>query len=273
MPSALAQLIREHKAAIAERIAAPTGQTPQNADERTAIALAQIDSMIGMSDQSDQILEQTLQELTRSQLAYSDDIDPAMQTILHEHDAVRAAILEKYPESAEALNLVFELERLTVRRNRAVTKRMSDQLQQQLQESSADKMALRAAVQELSTPIIPLYSGILGVPLVGRIDDARAQNITEQLLDAIAREQADIVLMDVTGISTMDTSVANHLMQTASAASLLGSQVVLVGISAEIAQTLVMMNVELGSLVTLSDLQSGVEYALEKLGMEIRPIE
>lgn len=272
MPSTLARIMREQKASIAEQlietVSTDTNQSPEN---RRAMALALVDSLIGMVQQPPALLEQTLHELTRSQLIEADDLVPAMNTIQAEHTAAQTAVFAAYPDAHEALETLANLERLTAHRTRAVIARVNQQMVEQLHESMSDKQSLRAAVQELSTPIIPLYSGILILPLVGRIDGGRAQDVTEQLLEAIAREQADIVLLDVTGISTLDTSVANHLMQTARAASLLGSQVILVGISAEIAQTLVTLDVDLGDLTTLSDLQSGMEYALAQLGLAIRP--
>jgi len=274
MPSALARILRDQKAVIAERLSATIAQdTGISEEERHAMALAQVDSLIGMIKQSPEILAQTLDELTRSQTTNAQDFAQTMWAIQDEHQAAQSAVIAAFPEAREALETAMDLERLTVSRTQAVMQRMTEQMTVQIQETAADKQALRAAVQELSTPIIPLYSGILVLPLVGRIDGGRAQDVTEQLLDAIAREQADLVLLDVTGLSMVDTNVANHLMQTARAASLLGSQVILVGISSEIAQTLVHLNVDLGNLITLSDLQSGVEYALGQLGLAIKPNE
>ncbi|MBC8160323.1 MAG: STAS domain-containing protein [Roseiflexaceae bacterium] len=271
MPSALIRILRDQKTAIAEQLVALVAETPILEAERQAMALAQVDSLIGMTQQQPEILAQMLDELTRTQLDDPSEFGPAMAAIQDEHQAALAAVVAAYPESREALDTMIELERLTAQRTQAVVQQMTQQMQLQIRETAADRQVLRTAVQELSTPIIPLYSGILVLPLVGRIDGVRAQDVTEQLLEAIAREQADIVLLDVTGISSLDTSVANHLMQTARAAALLGSQVILVGISAPFAQTLVELDVELGSLVTLSDLQSGVEYALAQLGLAIKP--
>jgi anti-anti-sigma regulatory factor len=128
---------------------------------------------------------------------------------------------------------------------------------------------LRAVIQELSTPIIPIYSGVLVLPLVGAIDSMRSQEITERLLEEIVRQQADLVIIDITGVSVVDTSVANHLIMTAQAVNLLGSKVVFTGISSTIAQTIVQLGVSLGDVVTLSNLQAGMSYALEQLGLEI----
>jgi anti-anti-sigma regulatory factor len=132
---------------------------------------------------------------------------------------------------------------------------------------------LRSTIRELSTPIIPVYTGILVLPLVGSIDSRRAAEITERLLEAIAAQQADIVIIDITGVSLIDTNTANHLLMTTRAANLLGSQVVLVGMGSEIAQTIVHLGVELRGLITLADLQAGIAYALGQIGLGIQPLQ
>jgi anti-anti-sigma factor len=132
---------------------------------------------------------------------------------------------------------------------------------------------LRNTIRELSTPIIPVYEGILVLPLVGSIDSRRASEVTERLLEAIAAQQAEIVIIDITGVSLIDTSTANHLLMTTRAASLLGSRVVLVGMGAEIAQTIVHLGVELHGLTTLADLQAGIAYALGQIGLGIQPLQ
>ena len=132
---------------------------------------------------------------------------------------------------------------------------------------------LRSTIRELSTPIIPVYAGILVLPLIGSIDSRRATEVTERLLEAITEQQAEIVIIDITGVSLIDTSTANHLLMTTRAANLLGSRVVLVGIGAEIAQTIVHLGVELNGLITLAGLQAGIAYALEQLGLAIQPLQ
>jgi rsbT co-antagonist protein RsbR len=124
-------------------------------------------------------------------------------------------------------------------------------------------------IRELSTPLIPLHTGILALPLVGTIDSHRASQIMETLLEGIARQQADVVIMDITGVPVVDTAVGNHLVQAARAAELLGARVILVWISAEVAQTMVQLGINLSRIVTLATLQSGIEYALELQGLAI----
>lgn len=128
-----------------------------------------------------------------------------------------------------------------------------------------------ARIRELSSPIIPLYNGILVLPLVGVIDSYRAGQIMEALLNGISQQQADVVIIDITGVPMVDTNVANYLLMAARAARLLGAQIILVGISAEVAQTIVQIGVELNDVTTRSNLQSGIEYALGLLGLAIAP--
>jgi rsbT co-antagonist protein RsbR len=127
-------------------------------------------------------------------------------------------------------------------------------------------------IRELSAPIIPVHSSVLVLPLVGAVDSYRAGQIMEDLLEGISNGQADVVIIDITGVPVVDTGVGNYLIQAARAARLLGSQVVLVGISAEIAQTIVQLGVDLSGITTHANLQAGIAYALGQLGLEIRPI-
>jgi anti-anti-sigma factor len=119
----------------------------------------------------------------------------------------------------------------------------------------------RSMIQELSTPIIPISDQILVLPLIGTIDSARARQIMESMLGAIGNIQAAVLIIDITGVAVVDTGVAHYLLQAARAAQLLGAQVMLVGISPEVAQTVVQLGVDLSSLSTYSSLQVGLEYA------------
>jgi rsbT co-antagonist protein RsbR len=131
----------------------------------------------------------------------------------------------------------------------------------------------RRALAELSTPVVQVYENVLVLPLVGAIDTERARRVMEELLLGITNFQAELVIIDITGVPVVDTSVANHLMQTVKAARLLGAQSILVGISREIAQTLVHLQIDLSAVVTRSNLQAGIEYALEQMGLGIGPGE
>ncbi|MBM7846077.1 STAS domain-containing protein [Herpetosiphon giganteus] len=130
-----------------------------------------------------------------------------------------------------------------------------------------------AALRELAAPIAPIHDNILVLPLVGSIDTNRAQMLTEDLLEQIVARQSDIVIMDITGVPIVDTNIANYLVQTTKAVSLLGAQVILVGISAEVAQTIVGLEIDLRQLSVRANLQDGIEYALEQVGLGIRPLQ
>ncbi len=115
---------------------------------------------------------------------------------------------------------------------------------------------------ELSTPLIPISEGVLVMPLIGTLTDRRAQQVMETLLEGIVQYQAETVLLDITGVKTVDTSVANALIQVARAVNLIGSHIVLTGIQPRIAQTLVQLGVSLGDIVTYSTLQAGIASIL-----------
>lgn len=139
----------------------------------------------------------------------------------------------------------------------------------QLQAAYEEQQRLVETVRELSTPIIPIHENILVLPLVGGIDTRRAQQIMEVMLSGLSRYQAEVLIIDITGVSMVDTGVANHLLQATKAASLLGARCVLVGISPEVAQTVVRLGIDLSSTVTRRNLQAGIEYALGTMGLEI----
>ncbi|WP_202976754.1 STAS domain-containing protein [Candidatus Oscillochloris fontis] len=143
---------------------------------------------------------------------------------------------------------------------------------QAVEKQAAEIEAQRYTIREIGTPILPLYPGVIALPLVGAIDSYRATQVLERLLEEISAKQADIVIIDITGVPVVDTGVANYLLQTARAAQLIGAQVVLVGIGAEIAQTLVQLGVNLSQLKVHATLQDGIRYALQQLGFEIRAI-
>ncbi len=140
---------------------------------------------------------------------------------------------------------------------------------QALEAAAVAQQRLLETVRELSTPAIPIYDGILALPLVGNIDTGRAGQIMETVLTSIAREHASVVILDVTGVPVIDTGVANHLVQVTQAAQLLGARAMLVGIKPEVAQTLVQLGVDLSSIITRSNLQSGVAFALNQRGLQI----
>jgi rsbT co-antagonist protein RsbR len=122
------------------------------------------------------------------------------------------------------------------------------------------------AIREISTPVLPLRERLLLLPIIGAIDPPRAQQITTQLLQSIRAHRAKVVVMDITGVPTVDSAIANHLIQTVQAARLMGATVIVSGLSPEVAHALVRIGVDLSAVNTVGALQDGIEAAERLLG-------
>lgn len=125
-------------------------------------------------------------------------------------------------------------------------------------------------MMELSTPVVKLWHGILALPLIGTLDSARTQIVMESLLQRIVETGADIAILDITGVPTVDTLVAQHLLKTVTAARLMGAECIISGIRPQIAQTIVHLGVNLGDIVTKANLADAFAVALEKVGLAVR---
>lgn len=121
------------------------------------------------------------------------------------------------------------------------------------------------ALRELATPILSLRESLLILPLVGVVDSERARQITDDLLHAVTRDRARVVVVDITGVPAVDSMVANHLIQTTDAARMMGATIVVSGISTENAQTLVRIGVDPNRLNTIADLRGAIEWANQLL--------
>ncbi|GAA0219235.1 PAS domain S-box protein [Cryptosporangium japonicum] len=135
----------------------------------------------------------------------------------------------------------------------------------------------RDEILELSTPVIQVWDDVLVLPVIGTLDSARAARLTENLLERIARDQAEVVILDVSGVPAVDTEVAQHLMKTVEAARLMGSVSVLSGVRPETAQAIVHLGIELGSLRCRSNLKDALQLALRLVGApladDLRPVD
>jgi rsbT co-antagonist protein RsbR len=125
------------------------------------------------------------------------------------------------------------------------------------------------AIRELSTPVLQIRDRLLLLPIIGVIDTHRARLITDSLLRSIRSTRAKVVVMDVTGVATIDSKVANHLIQTVTAAGLMGARVIVTGLSSDVAQALVGLGLDLAKLDTVGDLQGGIEEAERLLGYRV----
>jgi rsbT co-antagonist protein RsbR len=125
---------------------------------------------------------------------------------------------------------------------------------------------------ELSTPVVQLYDAILALPLIGTLDSARTQVVMENLLQRIVETGAEIAIIDITGVPTVDTLVAQHLLKAVSAARLMGADCIISGIRPQIAQTIVHLGVELADVATKATMASAFALALDRLGFVIRRV-
>lgn len=127
----------------------------------------------------------------------------------------------------------------------------------------------RLQLLEVATPVIKLWTGVVAVPLIGTLDSARSQVVMESLLDAVVAQQARFAILDITGVPTVDSLVAQHLMKTVAAARLMGAECIVSGIRPAIAQTIVHLGIDLGEVVTRASLADALAYALNRQGIAI----
>src|SRR5215213_1540579 len=125
------------------------------------------------------------------------------------------------------------------------------------------------SIRELSTPVLQVRDRLLILPIIGVLDSGRARQLTEQLLTAIQTNRAKVVVIDITGVATIDVTVANHLVQTVKASQLMGASAIITGLSSRIAQTLVDLGLDLSTMRTVGDLQGGLEEAERLLGYKV----
>ena len=144
-------------------------------------------------------------------------------------------------------------------------KLIQSQQEQLIKKREEDIRHLQDEIMELSTPVIEVWEGILTLPLIGTLDSHRARIATERLLEAIERTRAPFVIIDITGVPTVDAEVANHILQTVNAARLMGSEAILTGVCPHIARIIAQGRVDMGHLTVRGRMTDGLHLAISKL--------
>jgi rsbT co-antagonist protein RsbR len=178
-------------------------------------------------------------------------------------DVLARSLFDRYQENPERLGQILDAYEPAANRI-AVTVGVSfvDERERVIREQ-------QAAIRDLSTPVLQVRDRLVILPIIGVLDTQRARQLTEQLLGAIQTNRAKVVVIDITGVASIDLTVANHLVQTVEASRLMGASAIITGLSSEIAQTLVDLGVDLTMMKTVGDLQGGLEEAERLLGYRV----
>jgi rsbT co-antagonist protein RsbR len=179
-------------------------------------------------------------------------------------DVLARSLFEKYQHDSDLLNRILDAYEPAANRI-AVTVGVSF-----VEERERVIREQQEAIRELSTPVLQVRDRLLILPIIGVLDSQRARQLMEQLLAAIQTNRATVVVIDITGVATIDIDVANHLVQTVEASRLMGASAIITGLSSKIAQTLVDLGVDLGMMKTVGDLQGGLEEAERLIGVKAK---
>ena len=200
-------------------------------------------------------LETYARELSERIIPRGVETHEVLGIVLLLRDVLARSLFTKYQKDLDLLNRILDAYEPAANRI-AVTVGVSfvDERERVIHEQ-------QEAMRELSTPVLQLRERLLILPIIGVLDSSRARQLTSQLLGAIQEKRARVVVIDITGVATLDRTVANHLVQTVEASRLMGASTILTGLSSEIAQTLVDLGVDLGMMKTVGDLQGGIVEA------------
>jgi rsbT co-antagonist protein RsbR len=191
------------------------------------------------------------------------ETDEVVGIVLLLRDVLARSLFQRYQSDFDLLNRVLDAYEPNANRI-ANTVAISF-----VQERERINRQLQEAIRELSTPVLQVRERLLILPIIGILDTQRARQVTEQLLKGIRANRASVVVIDITGVPQIDSTVANNLVQTVEASRLMGAQVIITGLSSDIAQTLVTIGVDLSKMNAVGDLQGGIEAAERVLGYQV----
>ncbi|GAB4583633.1 STAS domain-containing protein [Nocardia sp. NPDC127526] len=254
-------LLREEWARRITHAQLLTAMTP---DEIFSEATSVYDNYVdALETGSVEALQNYARDLSERIIPRGVETDEVLGIVLLLRDVLARSLFEKYQSDFELLNRVLDAYEPAANRI-ANTVGVSF-----VEERERIIRQQQEAIRELSTPVLQVREQLLILPIIGVLDSQRARQLTEQLLGAIRGNRAKVVVIDITGVPTIDSTVANHLVQTVDASGLMGASVIITGLSSEIALTLVAIGLDLSKMNAVGDLQGGIEEAERLLGYEV----
>ena len=222
------------------------------------------DSYVGVLETgSVEALQDYARNLSERIIPRGVEVDEVVSIVLLLRDVLARSLFQKYQSDFALLNRVLDAyEPAANRISNIVAGNFVGERERVIRQQ-------QEAIRELSTPVLQVRERLLILPIIGVLDGQRARQLTEQLLRGIRANRAKVVVIDITGVPTIDSTVANHLVQTVEASRLMGASVIITGLSSDIAQTLVTLGVDLSKVNAVGDLQGGIEEAERLLGYEV----
>jgi rsbT co-antagonist protein RsbR len=264
----LVQHLRQNRTVLREewarRITEAQLLTAMTPEELFSEATAVYDNYVEVLETgSVEALQAYARDLSERIIPRGVETDEVLGIVLLLRDVLARSLFEKYQTDFKMLNRVLDAYEPAANRI-ANTVGVSF-----VQERERIIRQQQEAIRELSTPVLQVREQLLILPIIGVLDSQRARQVTEQLLRAIRANRAKVVVIDITGVPTIDSTVANHLVQTVDASGLMGASVIITGLSSEIALTLVTIGLDLSKMNAVGDLQGGIEEAERLLGYEV----
>jgi rsbT co-antagonist protein RsbR len=264
----LVKHLRQNRTALREewarRITVAELLTAMTPEELFSEATAVYDNYVEVLETgSVEALQAYARDLSERIIPRGVETDEVLGIVLLLRDVLARSLFEKYQTDFDLLNRVLDAYEPAANRI-ANTVGVSF-----VQERERIIRQQQEAIRELSTPVLQVREQLLILPIIGVLDSQRARQVTEQLLRAIRANRAKVVVIDITGVPTIDSTVANHLVQTVDASGLMGASVIITGLSSDIALTLVTIGLDLSKMNAVGDLQGGIEEAERLLGYEV----
>ena len=264
----LVKHLRQNRTALREewarRITEAELLTAMSPEEIFSEATTVYDSYVEVLETgSVEALQDYARDLSERIIPRGVETDEVVGIVLLLRDVLARSLFEKYQTDFDLLNRVLDAYEPAANR---IANTVAVGF---VQERERIIRQQQEAIRELSTPVLQVREQLLIFPIIGVLDSQRARQVTEQLLRAIRANRAKVVVIDITGVPTIDSTVANHLVQTVDASGLMGASVIITGLSSEIALTLVTIGLDLSKMNAVGDLQGGIEEAERLLGYEV----